>query len=330
MTSTDLNAFLALDLPDPIGVGSAVSGGGELHDGGMDSGDEADGANDSGLKDPGFEIFIGALSILSIVNLVLIYGIDDENLSNVLWVMNGVLSAVFIIDFIYRLVSADSKKTYLVHQLGWADLLASLPFPQVKLLRAFRLLRVVRLLRAYGARAIARSIVADRAGSALMSMLLLGILVLEFGSFSMLLLERDVEGANITSASDALWWVVATMSTVGYGDQFPVTNAGRILGGAVIVIGVGIFGTFTGFLANLFLAPRSSDDADSPVATSPEPTTTTATTTTATTTATTISEQTGTDAATAGEGTDQIEELRSLVIRQQQAIDEMVRLLDRR
>jgi voltage-gated potassium channel len=274
---------------------------------------------DSGLKDPGFEIFVAALSILSIVNLVLIYGIDDTDLSNVLWVMNGVLSVVFIIDFVYRLTTADSKRAYLVHQLGWADLLASLPFPQVKVLRAFRLLRVVRLLRAYGARAIGRSLVADRAGSALMSMLLLGILVLEFGSFSVLLLEKDVEGSNITSASDALWWVVVTMSTVGYGDQFPVSNAGRILGGTVIVIGVGIFGTFTGFLANLFLAPRSDDDANDTVATVD----------TASADAESADAESA-DATTADNSADRIEELRALVVRQQEAIDEMVRLLDRR
>jgi voltage-gated potassium channel len=273
---------------------------------------------DSGLKDPGFEIFVAALSILSIVNLVLIYAIDDTDLSNVLWVMNGVLSVVFIIDFFYRLATADSKRTYIVHQLGWADLLASLPFPQVKVLRAFRLLRVVRLLRAYGARAIGRSLVADRAGSALMSMLLLGILVLEFGSFSVLLLEKDVEGSNITSASDALWWVVVTMSTVGYGDQFPVSNAGRILGGTVIVIGVGIFGTFTGFLANLFLAPRSSeadpDTADGLDPSSNDPS----------------SNDPSSNDPSSNDGSAQIDELRSLVIRQQHAIDEMLRLLDRR
>ena len=47
-----------------------------------------------------------------------------------------------------------------------------------------------------------------------------------------------------------------TISTVGYGDQYPVTDAGRILGALIIVVGVGIFGTFTGYLANFFLAPR--------------------------------------------------------------------------
>jgi hypothetical protein len=46
-----------------------------------------------------------------------------------------------------------------------------------------------------------------------------------------------------------------TISTVGYGDHYPVTNAGRIIGTCVIVVGVGIFGTFTGYLANVFLGP---------------------------------------------------------------------------
>ena len=87
----------------------------------------------------------------------------------------------------------------------------------------------------------------------------MGILVLEFGSLQILYLEQDAPGANITSASDALWYTIVTISTVGYGDQYPVTNPGRVMGSFIIVLGVGIFGTFTGYLANLFLAPRSRD-----------------------------------------------------------------------
>ena len=64
--------------------------------------------------------------------------------------------------------------------------------------------------------------------------------------------------ANITTASDALWYIVVTMSTVGYGDRYPVTTAGRELGTFIIVLGVGIFGTLTGFLANFFLAPNKA------------------------------------------------------------------------
>ena len=214
----------------------------------------------SGLKNPGYEIFIGALSILSILNLVLMYAVKDESLDFVLQIMNVILTTIFFIDFIYILATAPSRGYYFWRNWGWADLLASLPFEQTKILRLFRLIKVYRLLKEYGARNVGRAIIKDRAGSALLMLLLLGILVLEFGSLEMLRLESDVPDANITSASDALWYIIVTMSTVGYGDQFPITNPGRVLGTVIIVVGVGIFGTLTGYLANLFLTPSSTTE----------------------------------------------------------------------
>ena len=214
------------------------------------------------LKGPGYEIFIGALSVLSILNIVLLYAVNDKSLDNVLLIMNFVFSVTFLIDFFLRLSTAPSKSTYFFRQYGWADLLASLPVAQLKILRLFRVLRVYRLLREYGARNILRSLRRDRAGSALYMLLFLGMLVLEFGSFGMLLIEQNAAGANITTSSDALWFVIETISTVGYGDQYPVTNGGRILGSIIIVIGVGIFGTFTGYLANFFLSSKKTAAPD--------------------------------------------------------------------
>src|SRR5262249_57329521 len=156
------------------------------------------------------------------------------------------------------LTRAPSRADYFVRRYGWADLLASLPFPEFKIMRLFRLVRVVRILRRNGGRRIIGTLIRDRAGSALLSLLLIGILVLQFGSAAMIRLESGAPNANITTASDALWYVVATMSTVGYGDEYPVTNGGRELGTLIIVVGVGIFGTLTGYLANLFLAPRAA------------------------------------------------------------------------
>ncbi len=150
------------------------------------------------------------------------------------------------------------------------DLLASLPFPQAKALRIFRLVRVFRLLREHGVKTIGRTLVKDRAGSALLTLLLMGILVLEFGSLGILHLEQHEPGANITSASDALWYIIVTISTVGYGDRFPVTNNGRLLGAFIIVIGVGIFGTFTGYLANLFLTPPKKPSTAESVSSPPQ------------------------------------------------------------
>ncbi|MGU3646829.1 potassium channel family protein [Microbacterium sp. C23T] len=227
----------------------------------------------SELKNTAYEIFIGALSILSILNLVLVYAMaGDTALELVLSVMNALFSAIFLGDFIYRISTAPSAMRYFFRGFGWADLLASLPFPQFKILRLFRLLRVFRLLRELGPRTVWTTLIHDRANSALMTLLLMGILVLQFGSITILYVEEDADGANITSASDALWYTIVTISTVGYGDQYPVTNAGRMIGTLIIVVGVGIFGTFTGYLANLFLGPRKAaedagTDADAPAPT---------------------------------------------------------------
>jgi voltage-gated potassium channel len=210
----------------------------------------------------GYELFVGALSVLSLVNIVLLAAVDDAALNNVVRTIDVILSVVFLIDFLVRLARAPSRADYFLRRYGWADLLASLPFPELKLLRIIRLVRVVRLLRRNGGRRIVRTLIHDRAGSALLSLLLIGILVLEFGSLGMIRLESGSPDANIRTASDALWYVIVTMATVGYGDRFPVTNAGRELGAGIIVVGVGIFGTLTGYLANLFLAPRSSAPAE--------------------------------------------------------------------
>ena len=172
-----------------------------------------------------------------------------------------VLSGIFMIDFLYRLSTATSRSGYFFKQFGWADLLASMPLPQFKILRLFRLFRVYRLLREFGLKNIGRGLVDDRAGSALYSLLLAGILVLQFGSLAVLRFEEYAPGANIKTASDALWYTIVTISTVGYGDRFPTTDAGRLVGSLIIVVGVGIFGTFTGYLANFFLAPRKEEPA---------------------------------------------------------------------
>jgi hypothetical protein len=123
------------------------------------------------------------------------------------------------------------------------------------------LIRLYRLLRDVGIRTIGRALIKDRAGSSLYVLLLMGVFVLEYGSLAILRVELGAPEANITTASDAIWYMIVTISTVGYGDQYPVTNEGRVIGAVIIVVGVGIFGTFTGYLADFFLSPRKKEAA---------------------------------------------------------------------
>ncbi len=216
----------------------------------------------SNCENPGYEIFILALSVLSLVNLVLLvlpfWPLDDQQL-DVIWMIDGVLSVVFLSDFTYRLLKADSKREYFLHDRGWLDLIGSLPL--LRIFRIFRVLRVGRLVREYGFGMLGRWLLRERAQSALYVVSFLVILVLEVSSILMLPLEARSPDANITTAGDALWWGIVTVTTVGYGDQFPVTTGGRMVGVFVLILGVGLFGTFTGFLANAFLTPAEEGDA---------------------------------------------------------------------
>ncbi len=216
------------------------------------------------LKGIGYELFIGALSILSIVNLILLYVTNDPSLDTVLEIMNAIMFPIFLGDFFYRLFTAESRSHYFWRGFGWADLASSLPVAQLKILRLFRIWRVIRLFRAFGARNLVREFVTHRADNALLTVGFLVLCVLEFGSLAVLKVEINAPNANITNAADAIWWVYVTITTVGYGDRYPTTNWGRIIGIVVMTAGVGLFGTLSGFLANQFLTPPKPKEEEQP------------------------------------------------------------------
>lgn len=224
------------------------------------------------LKNIGYELFIGALSVLSIYNLlVLTFAHPDQNLEYVLYTMNAIMTPIFLGDFLYRFFTSKARWTYFFRGFGWADLLSSLPFPQLKILRTFRLWRVARLFIEFGAKNLVREFVEHRAENALLTVGFLVLCVLQFGSLAVLRVESKSPDANITSASDAIWWAYVTITTVGYGDQYPVTNAGRIVGIFVMTAGVGLFGTLSGFLANTFLTPPKKKEPEQTAANATDP-----------------------------------------------------------
>jgi voltage-gated potassium channel len=214
------------------------------------------------MKDPGYEIFIILVSILSVINLLAVWipGIDPDAI-RVLEVINFFLTIIFLADFLFRLFTAGSKRHYFFQDWGWADLLASVP--ALRILRLFRIFKAYRLLHRYGARNILAKLKKHRAESVLFIVIFCVMVVIESGAFFVLMAERGAPNANILTASDAMWWVYVTITTVGYGDRFPVTNTGRLVGVLVMTTGVGLFGTLAGFIANKLLAPGSSSDTSS-------------------------------------------------------------------
>jgi voltage-gated potassium channel Kch len=210
-----------------------------------------------------WDIFVLGLSVLSIVNIGLALAPTSDAVHNVVLIVDRLLSVIFLADFYLRLKRAPHKWTYLITDRGWLDFLGSLPFPGLRLARLFRMARVASIIQRDGPRRIWQTIAANRAGSALLGTLFFTIVLLEFGSTLVLGAEKNAPDANIRSASDALWWSYVTVTTVGYGDRFPVTTSGRLVGVMMLTLGVGLFGVLTSFLATTFLAPAKAEQDQS-------------------------------------------------------------------
>lgn len=210
-----------------------------------------------------YDLFVAVLSVLSIFNIVLYFVFDSKSILYVIGIIDFILSLIFFIDFLHRFLTAKSKSRYFILGYGWADLLASIPLPQFKILRLFRIVKAYSMISEIGPRNVVKDFFKNKASSALYSVLFFVILLLEFGSIAVLYAESSDPNANIKSASDAIWWVYVTITTVGYGDKYPLTNSGRFIGMLVMFVGVGLFGVLTGFLANRFLSPDNTDEAPS-------------------------------------------------------------------
>ncbi len=209
-----------------------------------------------------YEVFILAVSVLSIINLLVeILPPIEQDVKTLVEIVDVGLTPIFLADFLYRLINAPSKGGYLIRGGGWLDFIGSLPFPAFRLARLFRMWRVYGGLRKIGMGKLWSTYLKSRAESALLTIVFLTIVVLEFAGIFILVTERSDANANIKTASDALWWAYVTVTTVGYGDKYPVTNSGRIVGVLLMTIGVGLFGVLTGYLANAFLKPGSEEQS---------------------------------------------------------------------
>jgi voltage-gated potassium channel Kch len=211
---------------------------------------------------PSYELFIVAVSTLSLVNIVIFLGPFDGPTKEIAGIVDLLLSLILLADFFGRLWLAEPWQDYFFRRRGFLDLLGSLPFPVVRVFRVVRVYRGVVRVRGLGGRKLARQLIRERAQAALLAASFLVILVLEVGSMLVVLAEQNAPHANIRTGGDALWWAVVTVATVGYGDRYPVTTIGRLIGVVMIVVGVGLFGIFTGYLARMFLAPRAEDRPD--------------------------------------------------------------------
>jgi voltage-gated potassium channel len=180
----------------------------------------------------------------------------DPEIRTILDYADYAICALFLGDFVVSLWSSPNRWRYMT-SWGWLDLLSSIPaLNAVRWGRLARIVRLFRVLRALRATKVLTSVVIQRrADNTFLAASLVALFLVVFCSIAVLQVE-DVEGGNIKTADDAIWWAMTTITTVGYGDRYPVTGEGRFVAVVLMCAGVGLFGTFSGFLAAWFLSPE--------------------------------------------------------------------------
>jgi voltage-gated potassium channel len=209
----------------------------------------------------GYQIFILALSIAALALAAALALVDARSaVGELLEYADLAVCVVFLIDFAVTLAYAPNKVAYLA-TWGWLDALSAIPAIDVaRWGRAARIFRILRVLRAFRAtRVVAALAIQYRARNAVLAAALLLLLTVFTCSVGVLHFEGDASG-NIRTAPDALWWAIATVTTVGYGDFYPVTWEGRLIAALLMITGVGVFSALAGAMSSLFLAPAVSQE----------------------------------------------------------------------
>ena len=212
------------------------------------------------------------LSIQALIILVLVsFSIDTlpdlhPTARQALEVVELLIVAVFSVEYVLRLVASRPMRSYALSFFGIIDLAAILPFYlaaglDVQSLRAVRLLRLFRALKLvrYSA-AITRIARAFQiAKEELVLFACATTLILYFAAVGIYYFENEAQPESFASVFDGLWWAVATLTTVGYGDVFPITAGGKLFTFIVLVTGLGVVAVPTGLIASALSKVRDEE-----------------------------------------------------------------------
>ena len=215
-----------------------------------------------------FEIFIVSLIILNIVSIIMESRIQIE--SGFLKDFETFSVIVFSLEYLLRLWTADlkfdkvsnlkAKKTFIFSAMGMIDILAILPFylafimPTtldgriLRVLRLLRLLRILKLTRFLDSFRIIKKVIHKRKNELLMTGFIAFVLIV-IASTLMFEVERYAQPDKFSDIISTFWWAIATLTTIGYGDVFPITGVGKFISAVVSLIGIGLIALPTGILS---------------------------------------------------------------------------------
>lgn len=214
-----------------------------------------------------YQLFAVLLMINTLVVMAAYYLLPvPVEVKQVLYILDSLNAFILLGDFFYRLYRSPSRLRYFI-SLGWLDLIGSLPgLPILRLARIPTLVALIRLVDRETPDEVRQDARRSLASSTLLTTILIVLVVVTVGSILIVLVESNAPSGNILTGEDAVWWSIVTIATVGYGDRFPTTAIGRLIGVGMIVVGVSLFSVLTSFIATGFVARRRSMEQKSETA----------------------------------------------------------------
>ena len=215
-----------------------------------------------------FDLMIQLMIIISLVSFSLetLPGLSD-GIKAALRATEIVCVAIFTLEYCLRVIVATDKKGFVFSFFGVIDLLAILPFYlttglDLRSLRAFRLLRLVRILKLarYNAAAMRLHRAFIIAKEELMLFLFAALIILYLTGVGIYYFENPVQPDVFSSIFHSLWWAVATLTTVGYGDIYPITVGGKLFTFFILFIGLGVVSMPAGIMASALSEARELED----------------------------------------------------------------------
>ena len=228
--------------------------------------DVIDGGNSKAAK--AFDLAIQVLIVISAIT----FSIDtlpdlSSDTTNLLSSIETITVTIFTIEYVARAYLAERTRDYVLSFYGIVDLLAIAPFylsmgldlRSIRILRMLRLFRIFKLARYNSAmRRLGKAFAIAKEEIVLFGVVTLMLLYLS--AAGIYYFEHDAQPDQFKSIFHSFWWAVATLTTVGYGDVYPITLGGRIFTFFILMIGLGIVAVPAGLLASALSKARQQDE----------------------------------------------------------------------
>ena len=218
-----------------------------------------------------FDLFIQFLIVLSLVT----FSIEtlpevSQSARSWLYFIEVVTVAIFTIEYALRIIVADNRPKFICSFFGIVDLVSILPFYistgiDLRSVRAFRLLRLFRVFKlvrySKAIQRFHRALLLAR--EELVLYFFLTLILIYFAAVGIYYCEHEAQPDRYASVFHSLWWAVATLTTVGYGDIYPVTVGGRLFTFLMLLLGLGVVAVPAGIVSTALTTARAMEEEES-------------------------------------------------------------------